>query len=184
MATTDVRSRVRRKASSKFKLVVHLAAPHWIATYRTRRACAVAVERAARFGYWQSAAQDRFAGFLSEDWLVGHGSPPRMAVPVHAQRMLQTKGNPDGTRAETRSPQGSYIGRSPGLRSARRRDAGKLTATGLACTLCRSSCRAGGSNGYIEEELRNNFGVSRDDFLTALNAIESRGHRGWPTTSA
>src|SRR5499427_9752633 len=84
MATTDVRSRGRRRASSKFKLVVHLAAPHGIATYRTRRACAVAVDRAARFGCWQSAAQDRFAGFLSQDWLVGHGSPPRMAVPVHA----------------------------------------------------------------------------------------------------
>src|SRR5215831_703804 len=103
MAATDLRTRVRRRASSKFKLVVHLAAPHRIATHRTCRACAVAVERAARFGYWQSAAQDRFAGCLSEDWLVGHGSPPRMAVPVHAQRMLQTKGNPDGTRAETQS---------------------------------------------------------------------------------
>src|SRR5262252_8921366 len=124
MATTDVRSRGRRRASSKFKLVVHLAAPHWIATYRTRRACAVAVNRAARFGCWQSAAQDRFANFRSEDWLVGHGSPPRMAVPVHAQRMLQTKGNPDGTRAETQSQQGSYIGLSA---YARRRRAARET---------------------------------------------------------
>src|SRR5262249_30728585 len=94
---------LRRMASSKFKLVFQIAAPHWIATYRTGRACAVAVDRAARSGCWQSAAQDRFAGFLSEDWLVEHSSPPGMAVPVHAQRMLQTKGNPDGTRAETQS---------------------------------------------------------------------------------
>src|SRR6516165_6035963 len=49
---------LRRRARSKFKLVVHLAAPHWIATYRAHRACAVAVERAARLGRWQSAAQD------------------------------------------------------------------------------------------------------------------------------
>ena len=50
MAATDLRTRVRWRASSKFKLVVHLAAPHWIATYRTRRACAVAVDREERFG--------------------------------------------------------------------------------------------------------------------------------------
>ena len=99
---------LRRRARSEFKLVVHLAAPHWDATDRARRACAVAVERAARFGCWQSAAQDRFARFRSEDWLGEHGSPPRMAVPVHAQRMLQTKGTPMGTRAETQSRQGRY----------------------------------------------------------------------------
>src|SRR5215471_15185345 len=107
MATTDQRTHVRRTASSKFKLERHLAAPHWIATYRTRRARAMAAERAGRFVRWQSAATDRFAGFLSEDRLVGHGSPPRMAVPVHAQRVLQTKGNPNGTRAETQW-QGSH----------------------------------------------------------------------------
>src|SRR5215470_3187241 len=96
MAATDVRPHaeslqriserlpVRPRASSKFKLELHLGAPHWIATYRTRRACARAAERAVWFGCGQSAAQDRFAGFLSQDWLVGHGSPPRMAVPVHA----------------------------------------------------------------------------------------------------
>src|SRR6516162_11670470 len=107
MAATDLRRAeplqciserllLRWRARLKFKLVVHLAAPHWIATDRARRACAVAVERAARFRCWQSAVQDCFARFRSEDWLGGHGSPPRMAVLVHAQRMLQTKGNPGG----------------------------------------------------------------------------------------
>src|SRR5262245_52793697 len=78
---TDLRPRVeslqriserlplRRRASLNFKLVVHLAAPHRIAAYRTSPACAVAVDRAARSGCWQSAAQDCFAGFRSEDWL-------------------------------------------------------------------------------------------------------------------
>src|SRR5215470_10005394 len=53
MVATDLRTRVRRRACSKFKLVAHLAAPHRIATHRTCRACAVALERAARFGYWR-----------------------------------------------------------------------------------------------------------------------------------
>src|SRR6516225_1631633 len=87
MAATDLRRAeplqciserllLRWRARLKFKLVVHLAAPHWIATDRARRACAVAVERAARFSCWQSAVQDCFARFRSEDWLGGHGSPP------------------------------------------------------------------------------------------------------------
>src|SRR5262249_46841992 len=94
MAATDLRTRVRRRASSKFKFVVHLAAPHRIATHPTCRACAVAVERAARFGYWQSAAQDRFAGCLSEDWLVGHGSPPAIDGPLHGPGLRANQGAP------------------------------------------------------------------------------------------
>jgi hypothetical protein len=84
MVPTDLRIRVEslqriserlalgRWADSKFELELHLAARDRIATYRARRACAWAAERAVRFGRWESAALDRFAGFLSEDCLAGH----------------------------------------------------------------------------------------------------------------
>src|SRR5262249_11399165 len=130
MATTDVRSRGRRRASSKFKLVVHLAAPHWVATYRTRRACAVAVDRAARFGCWQSAAQDRFAGFLSEDWLVGHGSLPEWLCPSTHSACCKQRETPmeHEPKLSHRSRYHTSVSRTALLETARRTGASYLTS--------------------------------------------------------
>src|SRR6516162_329025 len=72
----------------EYELELHFTARHQVATCRTRLSHAQAAEHAARSGRWQSAVQDRLARFRSEDWLVGHGSPPRIAVPVHAQNPL------------------------------------------------------------------------------------------------
>src|SRR5262245_26221633 len=112
MVATDLRIRVEslqriserlalgRRAGSKFDLELHLALRDRIATYRACRAGARAGEHTTRSRRWQSAAQDRFAGFLAEDCLVGHRSLPQKALPVHAQRVVRTmKDIPNGRTA-------------------------------------------------------------------------------------
>src|SRR5215471_9471501 len=96
------RSVVWRGGSSKFKFELQLANGHWIITHRAHSPCAHDEEYAAR-GDWHSAALDGFAGFLSENCFVGHRSLPRIALPVHAQRVAATTANPDGGRAEIQS---------------------------------------------------------------------------------
>src|SRR5215471_4996729 len=102
MVATDLRIRVEslqriserlalgRRASSKFDLELHLALQDRLATDCACRAGARAGEHATRSRRWQSAALDRFAGFRSEDCLVGHRSLPHIALPVHAQRVEST----------------------------------------------------------------------------------------------
>jgi hypothetical protein len=60
--------------TSEFELELHFTARHQVATCRTRLSHAPVAEHAARSGRWQSATQDCFARFISEDWIVGHGS--------------------------------------------------------------------------------------------------------------
>src|SRR5262249_60754486 len=67
---------VGRCAEAKFELEFHLPERDRIATHDTRRARAGAAQSAARHSRWQSAATDRFAGFLSEHW-VGHRRRPQ-----------------------------------------------------------------------------------------------------------
>src|SRR5215470_17407971 len=78
-----------RGVVSKFEFKLCFAARHWITTYRTRRPCAPAAERAARLARWQSAAKNRFAGFLSEDWLIRHCDPPRMTNTNTIRRIMR-----------------------------------------------------------------------------------------------
>ena len=54
----------------EYELELHFTARHEVATCRTRLSHAQAAEHAARSGRWRSAVQYRFAGFLSQDWLV------------------------------------------------------------------------------------------------------------------
>src|SRR5262245_9359121 len=117
MVATDLRPRAKSlqriseqflvggRASSKYDLELHRVARHQIATYSARRACTRAADGTTRCSRRQSAAADRLTGFLSGDWLVGHGGAPRMALPVHAQRVAPTIGDSAGGRtAESTSP--------------------------------------------------------------------------------
>jgi hypothetical protein len=52
-------------------------------------------------GYWQSAALDRFAGFLPDDWLVGHGASSVRTARPRVTRDAHHVGIPDGRRVET-----------------------------------------------------------------------------------
>jgi len=97
----DQRLLIWRGGSSKFEFELHLANRHWITTYGARRPCAPEAEYAARLGYWQSAALDRFAGFLPDDWLVGHGASSVRTARPRVTRDAHHVGNSDGRRVET-----------------------------------------------------------------------------------
>jgi len=91
----------RRRAGSKFDLVLYLAARDRIATYRTGRAGAWAGEDATRSRHRQAAALDCSAGLLSEDCVIGHrsSSSNRFARPRTARGAAQRES--DGRRANT-----------------------------------------------------------------------------------